>query len=245
MTEAKVLHIEALCARYERRDVLHGIDLQLQRGEWLGLVGPNGSGKSTLLACIAGRHAPASGSIVVAGSDVMLATLAAKQALGFAVDPALLPAVLTGTQCLEVFARSRKMTGPDADTLQLAQALQLQQALALPIGHYSYGMRQKLSVLLALLGDPPLLLLDEAFNGLDPRSGLVLQDALRSRVFARRCAVILATHGLNIIARCATRMALLHEGAIVRQWQGDAFAQLHAAPDGLEQALADAMASST
>ena len=242
MSVQAALQIEALFARYDNRVVLHGLELSLKRGEWLGLVGPNGSGKSTLLGCIAGRHAPVTGRILVGGHDIVLTPLAAKRELGFAVDPGLLPPMLTGMQCLQVCASARGMAVPDAASLALADALQLAAELALPVGRYSYGMRQKLAVLLALLGEPPLILLDEAFNGLDPHSGLVLQNALRARVAARGCAVVLATHGLNIIERCATRVALLHEGRFVRHWQGDEFVNLCAGAGGLEAAMAAAMA---
>lgn len=239
----QLLRVLGLRACYERRDVLHGIDLAIERGEWLGLMGPNGSGKSTLLACIAGRHPAAAGSVFIGGNDIARDALAAKRSLGFAVDPGLLPNALTGQQCLEVFASARGMTVPDGDTLELAQALQMSSALGLPVGHYSYGMRQKLAVLLAVLGDPALILLDEAFNGLDPHSGLVLQAALRARVAAHRCAVILATHGLNIIERCSTRVSLLHEGRFIRHWSANELAEVRATSGALEQAMADAMLS--
>lgn len=241
VNDALVLEVEALAARYANSVVLHGVDLQLTRGEWLGLVGPNGSGKSTLLACIAGRHPPAAGRVLVGGQDIVRASVAARQELGFAVDPGLLPALLTGRQCLEVFASARGMAAPDETTLQLAGALQFAAALALPVSHYSYGMRQKLAVLLALLGNPPLILLDEAFNGLDPRSSLVLQHALRARVTSGGTAVLLATHALNIVERCATRAALLLEGRLVRHWRADELASLRNTKGGLEVAMAEAV----
>ena len=78
----------------------------------------------------------------------------------------------------------------------------------------SYGTRQKLGVLLALLGAPALVVLDETFNGLDPASGLLLKRHLRDRVDAGRCGVVLATHALDIAEHWADRVALLHEA----QW---------------------------
>lgn len=113
------------------------------------------------------------------------------------------------------------------------------------VGSYSLGTKQKLAVLLALLGEPALVVLDEAFNGLDPASALVLKRHLRSRVSARRCGVLLATHALDVVERYSDRAALLLNGRIAREWNSEELAVLRAAPgEGLEVALAAACAGS-
>jgi ABC-type multidrug transport system ATPase subunit len=103
----------------------------------------------------------------------------------------------------------------------------------------SLGTKQKLAVLLALLGEPQLILLDEAFNGLDPASSLVLKRHLRKRVSDGRCGVVLATHALDIVERYADRAALLLNGGLVHEWRRDEIAALAASSDGgFEAAIA-------
>ncbi|MGH8150208.1 MAG: ABC transporter ATP-binding protein, partial [Steroidobacteraceae bacterium] len=103
---------------------------------------------------------------------------------------------------------------------------------------YSLGTRQKLCVLLALVGAPRLIVLDEAFNGLDPDSSRTLKRDLRERVAAQRASVVLATHALDVVERYADRAALLLSGRIVHEWRSEALAALRETPEGLEGAVA-------
>ena len=113
------------------------------------------------------------------------------------------------------------------------------------VASYSLGTRQKLAVLLALLGEPALVVLDEAFNGLDPASALVLKRHLRTRVSAGRCGVLLATHALDVVERYSDRAVLLLDGRVAKEWSREALAALRAMPgEGLETALAAASAGS-
>src|SRR6185437_5854066 len=101
-----------------------------------------------------------------------------------------------------------------ADVLQLADELRFTSMLDLFVDTCSLGTRQKLAVLCGLLGSPGLIVLDEAFNGLDPASALVLKRHLRARVSDGRCAVVLPTHDLDIVEHYADRAALLLSGKI-------------------------------
>lgn len=236
------LHLTALSAGYggpRPLRVLHAIDLHVPRGEWLGVLGPNGSGKSTLLDCLAGRH-HAEGTILIDGASLAAEPLRARARLGYAVAAEALPPVLSGRECLAVHATARNLAGPDTGVLDLAAALRLSERLDDPVATYSYGMRQKLGVLLALTGDPALIILDESFNGLDPAASLVLKRHLRTRTDAGRCAVVLATHALDIVERWVDRAVVLHAGRFVGEWDRVA---LDAVRDGvgLEVAMAEAI----
>jgi ABC-2 type transport system ATP-binding protein len=243
--DAPVLQVGALHAGYDKLVVLSGLDLEISRGEWLALLGPNGSGKTTLLHCIAGMLAPAAGSISICGQSLHRDAMAAKRRLGFGCAPERLPALLTGRQCLEVYAAAKSLAAIDAGVLELAEQFAFTGMLDRFVGAYSLGTRQKLAVLLALLGEPALVVLDEAFNGLDPASALVLKRHLRARVSAGRCGVLLATHALDVVERYSDRAALLLGGRIARQWSAEELAALRAMPgEGLEAALAAAAAQS-
>jgi len=155
-----------------------------------------------------------------------------------------LPELLTGRQCLEVYALAKELDAIDADVLALAEELRFTPFLDGFVDTYSLGTRQKLCVLLALLGDPELVVFDEAFNGLDPRSALVLKRALHERLTAERCGILLATHSLDIVEHHADAAALLLEGVIARRWSRDDIERLRVSGgDALEAALAAAAAT--
>lgn len=243
--EPQALRVESLHAGYDKLVVLKGVDLEVARGEWLALLGPNASGKTTLLHCIAGMLVPSAGSISICGHPLRRDATGAKRRLGFGSAPERLPGLLTGRQCLEIYAAAKGLDAIDAGVLELAEHFAFMSMLDRFVGSYSLGTRQKLAVLLALLGEPALVVLDEAFNGLDPASALVLKKHLRARVSAGRCGVLLATHALDVVERYSDRAVLLLDGRVARQWSREELAALRTmSGDGLEAALAAASAVS-
>lgn len=235
----EVLNLHGVRAGYAGREVLLGIDLQVMRGEWVALLGANGSGKSSLLDTCVGRLGPSAGSVRIGTHSIADAAIEAKRMLGYAIAPERLPSLLTARECFVVQAAAKSLPGVDAEVLDLAAALRLTPWLDDAVALMSYGTRQKLGVLLALLGEPALVVLDETFNGLDPASGLLLKRHLRERVDARRCGVLLATHALDIAEHWADRVALLHDGRIAYTWNREALQTLRTAGAGaLEAALA-------
>jgi ABC-2 type transport system ATP-binding protein len=239
ITEAQALQVEHLHASYERHAVLIDVNLTVGRGEWVSLLGPNASGKSTLLHCVAGMMVPKSGQVVICGRSVRDDPRGAKEKFGFACAPERLPGLLTGRQCLEIYAAAKGLPSIDADVLRLAESFQYLPMLDRFVGAYSLGTRQKLAVLLALLGEPQLVVLDEAFNGLDPASSLALKHHLRARVSEGKCSVLLATHALDIVERYADRAALLLNGRIAHEWRKDELTAMRAqSEEGFEAALA-------
>jgi ABC-2 type transport system ATP-binding protein len=233
------LEVTNLHVAYGSDFVLKGVTLSVYAGEWFCLLGPNGVGKSTLLHCLAGRLTPVRGDIRIAGACLTANPIDAKSALGYACAPDQLPGLLTGRQCLEVYALARQQSAIDADVLRLAEALRLGTYLDSYVDTYSLGTRQKLCVLLALLGQPRLIVLDEAFNGLDPRSSMILKRELQSRM-KQGSAVLLATHSLDIVEHYADRAALMMEGRIVRIWSAMELTDLRAKGIDLEGELAAA-----
>jgi ABC-2 type transport system ATP-binding protein len=238
-TEASALSIERLHAGYEKHRVLIDVNLTVARGEWVALLGPNASGKTTLLHCVVGMMAPTSGAVTVCGQSLRSNPVNAKGKLGFACAPERLPGLLTGRQCLEIYAAAKGLASISGDVLRLAERFQYMPMLDRFVDAYSLGTRQKLAVLLALLGDPELVVLDEAFNGLDPASALALKHFLRDRVSQGKCSVLLATHALDIVERYADRAALLLNGRIAHEWRKEELAAMRAnSEEGFEAALA-------
>jgi len=212
-----LLDVRQVHARYGKQDVLRGVSLRIQSGEWFCLLGPNGVGKSTLVRCISGAVTPTQGDLQIAGRSVVKEPIEAKRRLGFACAPEQLPDLLTGLQCLETFAHAKGLNELDAEVLDLAKELRFDRYLHQFVDTYSLGTRQKLCVLLALLGDPSVIVLDEAFNGLDPASALTVKHYLQRRLAAGRGCVLLATHSLDIVEHYADKAALLIDGRIVRE----------------------------
>lgn len=240
MNTPAILDASALVLELGGRPVLRGVDLALGPGSFTGLVGPNGSGKSSLLRCLAGITAADGGTVRIAGHDLAQAAEPARAQLGYAPDPAALPEVLRGCDCLDLFARARGLAEAPPPTLELAGQLQFTPWLQREVGTYSLGTRQKLSVLLGLLGEPPLLLLDESLNGLDPVSAFRLKQHLRG-LADRGATVLLATHGIEIAEHHLDQVVLLDEGRISARWDRVALDRLRAAPGGLEAAIVEAL----
>ena len=232
-----VLDVESVHARFGDHEVLRGVSLQVARGEWFCLLGPNGVGKSTLLHCIVGRVNPAKGEVRISGEPAS----AAKRRLGYVCSPEQLPGLLTGRQCLEVYGIAKELESIDEDVLALSEDWRFTPFMDAFVDTYSLGTRQKLCVLLGLLGDPDLIVLDEALNGLDPRSSLTLKRHLRERLSAGRCGVLLATHSLDIVEHHADAAALLLDGVVAKRWTVDELERLRlSAEHTLERALAEA-----
>ena len=253
MTEASssnlsVLRVSQLSLAYAAVQVLNALSFELSAGQIAGLIGPNGAGKSSLIRAIGGAvwddpQARIQGRIEICGHSTAQSRSLALAELGLALPPEQLPNMLSGQQALELLSDLR-LPAPRRQTaikqsLDLAERLGLLPWLARPIYAYSLGTRQKLAVLLALIGDPPLLVLDEVLNGLDPMSALALKEELRARA-DRGIAVLLATHGLEVAERFLDRCLLLQDGRLLADWDAGALAGFRQpGHGGLEKAVVE------
>lgn len=233
------LEVNSLSAAYGRHVVLKNVSLCLPAGEWFALMGPNGCGKSTLLDCIVGKLAPVSGDIQIAGRPLLAEAANAKRMLGYACAPDRLPPLLTARQCFEVHAGAKAQPRIDDSIMSLAEELQFLPYLESFVDTLSMGTRQKLAVLLCLVGDPKLIVLDEAFNGLDPASSLMLKRHLQWRLRDRGATLILATHALDIVEHYADHAALLLDGVVAREWSRADIAHLRNREGGFGTAIAE------
>ena len=234
-----VLTLENVCVSHDGRLVLTGVNLSVEAGRWIALVGPNASGKTTLLRAIAGRHSPSRGVVRIDGMPLYPAKDWVGRLPGFAVSPEELPSFLTVRQCLEIHANAHGFPTVPGESNELGSSLDMDPHAHTLVRDASFGTRQKLAIMLALMPPPSLLLLDEVFNGLDFASGMQLRDYLRQRVDAGKLTVLLATHSLDVVVRCCDELVLLHSGTTIRHWDARDFS----GPDGipsLERALVNA-----
>jgi ABC-2 type transport system ATP-binding protein len=232
------LAVRRLSASYGPHVVLKEVSLSLPPGEWFALIGPNGCGKTTFLDCIVGRHAPSAGEIQIAGHSLLSDPALAKRQLGYACAPEILPPLLTARQCFEVHAGAKGLPAVDPDLMTLAQQLKFLPYLEAFVDTLSLGTKQKLAILLCLIGDPKLIVLDEAFNGLDPASSLVLKRHLRWRLEERGATLVMATHALDIVEHYADHAGLLLDGVLAREWTKSEIEELRMTGGGFDSALA-------
>lgn len=200
-----MLETRGLTRSFLGKHVLGPLDLRLDPGERLALTGPNGAGKSTLLRCIAGTVAPSQGSVTVGGHRG--GSQAAKRCIGvsFAQERSFYLR-LTGRDNLMTFATMRQSPArAKADLEQILTELELHDIAARRIDRCSSGMVQQLSIARALLGNPPLLLLDEPTRSLDDGAVERLWAALDRRP---RVTLIIATHRREDVERCERHLAL-------------------------------------
>ncbi|MEU3624243.1 multidrug ABC transporter ATP-binding protein [Amycolatopsis coloradensis] len=210
------VRLRAVVKTYGERAVVRGLDLEVRAGTCLGLLGPNGAGKSTLLRMLTGQTTADSGEIEVLGHPVPERARQVKARLGVVPQHDDLDGELSARQNLEFFARlggvpRKRLTGVVDHALALTR---LRDRAGDRVEKLSGGMRRRLQLARAVLGDPELLLLDEPTVGLDPqvRQELwELVDDLRSR----GTSVVMTTHYIEEAARLADDVVVLRRGEIV------------------------------
>jgi ABC-2 type transport system ATP-binding protein len=192
-----------------------GLDLDIPRGSFFGLVGPNGAGKSTSLKMLTGLLRPDAGQAVVAGHDVWTDPVAVKRVIGVLPEEPLLFERLTGQQLLTYTGLLR---GLDADVVaeradDLLGVLGLHDAARSIVADYSTGMRKKIALALALLHAPRVLFLDEPFESVDPVSARTLRAVL-DRHRAGGGTIVFSSHVMELVERLCDRVAIVHAGRI-------------------------------
>lgn len=192
---------------------VNGITFHVARGEVYGLLGPNGAGKSTTLRMLAGLMTPTEGTISIDGRT---AALDLKTKVGFLTADTGLYARLTPRETLVYFGELRGMTGPSAK----AQAAKLLELLAIEsiadrrCEGMSTGEKQRVQIARTLVGDPPVLILDEPTRGLDVLTNRLILDFIRKAAADGR-TIILSTHHLDEVETICGRFGLLHKGGFL------------------------------
>jgi Cu-processing system ATP-binding protein len=209
-----MIRLEGITRDYDGIRALNGVDLTLERGEWMGLVGPNGSGKTTLIRILLGLTRQTSGTLRIEGEiPDRAAWLRFKSRAGYMPERIRLYENLTGEEILRYFASIR---GVDPLTIPpLLDRVGLADAAGRKVGGWSRGMRQRLNLAQALLADPDVLILDEPTEGLDPHAVRSFFRLLRGDgERARQRSVLLSSHRLAEIESQVDRVCILGEGRV-------------------------------
>ena len=196
------------------RTIVDDVSFDLQPGEVFGFLGPNGAGKTTTIRMLVGLIRPTHGSVTVCGFDVRKQFEKAMRCIGCIVENPDLYRFMTGRENLEHFARMLRV--PVSEIERVASLVNLTHRLDQRVGTYSLGMRQRLGIAQAMLGEPRVLILDEPANGLDPAGIREIRELLRTLAAERGMAVFVSSHLLAEIELTADRVAIIHKGRILR-----------------------------
>ncbi|MFL5650224.1 MAG: ABC transporter ATP-binding protein [Chloroflexota bacterium] len=177
-----------------------------------GLLGPNGAGKSTLLHLMAGLLAPSAGRVLVEGESAWRRPEMYRH-VGLVPERETVHAFLSGREFARLNARLQAVADPDAAAARAIATVDLTDAADRPIGTYSKGMRQRAKLAGALVHDPRILLLDEPFNGMDPRQRLHMMTLLRSMAAEGR-TILFSSHILEEVERLADSVLVLYAGRL-------------------------------
>lgn len=193
-------------------EVLRGVAFEVERGSIFALLGSNGAGKTTLVRILATLLQADSGTATVAGSDVATQPKQVRNAISLTGQFTAVDEILTGRENLVLMARLRHVPTAIAD--ELLARFDLIDAGNRRVSTYSGGMRRRLDIAMSLIGDPPVLFLDEPTTGLDPQSRLEVWDSIRE-LAGRGTTILLTTQYLDEAEQLADRIAILHDGRII------------------------------
>jgi ABC-2 type transport system ATP-binding protein len=192
--------------------------LVVKPGEIRGLLGPNGSGKSTTMKMILGLLKPDSGSVKVCGIDVGANPVEARRAIGYVPETPFLYEYLSAAEYLDLVGVAygldqgeRKKRGGE-----LLEALQMDKHVNEVMSGYSQGMRQKIALISALMHKPQVLILDEALNGLDPRSAKIVKEILH-HLSGEGVSILFSTHVLEIADAVCSKITIINDGSTVAE----------------------------
>ncbi len=208
------IQVRGLQKRYKDVEVLRGVDLEVARGSILALLGSNGAGKTTAVKILSTLLHADGGAASVNGFDVAARAADVRASISLTGQFAAVDEILTGRENLVLVARLRHRKDPGAIADELLRRFSLADAGARPVSTYSGGMRRRLDIAMSLIGDPPVIFLDEPTTGLDPQGRLEVWAAI-TELAGRGTTILLTTQYLDEAEQLADRIAILHRGRII------------------------------
>jgi len=209
---APVITISNLIKQFGRFAALRGVTAEFSGGKLYAILGDNGAGKTTLLRTLAGLSQPSSGSVAILGANKFRDIC---QQVGYMAHPSLLYDEMSGMENLQYFARLYGITGRTR-CAEVIRSVGLDPDLVRPVGQYSQGMRQRLSLARALLNNPKILLLDEPFSNVDVHSAAEMVRLLAG-TRDRGTTVFVVTHQASLLEHAADEFVWMEYGQIVER----------------------------
>jgi len=209
-TKEPMIALQNVSKHYGNHHAVDSLNLSINKGESLALIGHNGAGKTTLLKLILGLTRPSTGSIKVNGQEP--SQTSDRKSIAFLPEIVSFPSSMTGKELIKFYARLKNL--PESECNKLLELVGLTNVALRKVGTYSKGMRQRLGLAQALLGEPELILLDEPTSGLDP--------SLRKKFYniiedckSTGTTILISSHALSEIETRIDRIAILKRGRLV------------------------------
>lgn len=213
-----MIELQQLSKAYNKGKVqaVKDLTLTVQKGELFGFLGPNGAGKTTTIKMMVGLLRPDAGRVLLNGIDAGRDPLKAKSIVGFCPDEPVLYDKMTGIRFLSFIADVFGVPSERRAKVlpELAESFEMKDALGEIVTSYSHGMRQKLSLIAAMLHEPDILILDEPIVGLDPRAAFVLKEKMRD-LCTRGKTVFFSTHIMEVAERLCDRVGIVSRGTLI------------------------------
>ena len=207
---AAVVILTDLVKQFGRFAALRGVSAEFAPGQFYAILGDNGAGKTTLLRTLAGLTPPTRGTISMLGTTDLRSVC---EQLGYMAHPSLLYDEMSGMENLRYFARLYGVQN-DSRCAEVIRAVKLDPSLTRPVGQYSQGMRQRMSLARALLNDPKILLLDEPFSNVDARSAREMVSLLAALRDSGK-TIFVVTHQAALLEGAADEFVWMEAGQIV------------------------------
>ena len=208
-----VLKTFGLTKKYDRKAVVNNINMTIAPGEVYGFIGRNGAGKTTFMRVVLGMALPDAGEISLFDGEPRRT---AGQKIGSIIEA---PALFSGCTALENLKRFSLLStgGADRDLNELIDLVGLTDAGKKLVGHYSLGMKQRLGLAVAMLGDPQFMVLDEPVNGLDPAGIKDIRDTINVLNREKGVTFLISSHLLDELSRTVTKYGIINDGVLVEE----------------------------
>ncbi|MDS0527244.1 ABC transporter ATP-binding protein [Clostridium sp. SHJSY1] len=207
-----VLEVKGVKKKLGKREIIKGLNLSVEEGEIFGFLGPNGAGKTTTIRMLVGLIAPNEGEISICGHNVQKDKEEALRNVGAVVENPELYKYLSGRENLMQIARIRGVSKEEVQ--ELIDLVGLKDRINDKVRKYSLGMKQRLGLAAALIGNPKLLILDEPTNGLDPTGILDFRDIVNKAAKEKGISVFISSHILSEVQNLCDKVAFINNGII-------------------------------
>ncbi len=214
-TVEPAIRVQGIRKSFKNLHVLRGVDFDVQVGSIFTLLGSNGSGKTTLVRILSTLLTADAGTAVVHGFDVATDPNEVRQAISLTGQFAAVDEVLSGRENLVLVAKLRHLKNPSAIADDMLARFSLTEAGSRRAATYSGGMRRRLDIAMSLIGNPPIIFLDEPTTGLDPQARIEVWQTVKD-LAQGGTTVLLTTQYLDEAEQLADRIAILHEGTIIQ-----------------------------
>jgi ABC-2 type transport system ATP-binding protein len=208
------IRVQGIEKSFKNVDVLRGVDFEVERGSIFALLGSNGAGKTTLIRILATMLKADAGTATVNGFDTARRSQDVRESISLTGQFAAVDQILSGRENLVLVARLRHRADPGTIADELLARFSLTEAGGRKTSTYSGGMRRRLDIAMSLIGNPPIIFLDEPTTGLDPEGRLEVWKAIKD-LAEHGTTVLLTTQYLDEAEQLADRIAILHRGRIL------------------------------